>query len=119
VWEEYRRILAAAQAPSALAPIVKWDFHKAVASDDHVLTIQTADPRFLLGGRLRAGPATASSVPTSSHSRRANPPWERRKGFGCRPRAGDPALGTDLRLMQAPLLEPASGVIKSVIEMPA
>ena len=45
VWEEYRRILAAAQAPCALTPIVKWDFYKAVASDDHVLTIQTADTR--------------------------------------------------------------------------
>ncbi|MFM8495573.1 MAG: RbsD/FucU family protein [Planctomycetia bacterium] len=43
VWEEYRRILVAAQAPCALTPIVKWDFYKAVASDDHVLTIQTAD----------------------------------------------------------------------------
>ena len=43
VWEEYRRILAATQAPCALTPIVKWDFYKAVASDDHVLTIQTAD----------------------------------------------------------------------------
>jgi L-fucose mutarotase len=43
VWEEYRRILAAAQAPCELTPIVKWDFYKAVASDDHVLTIQTAD----------------------------------------------------------------------------
>jgi L-fucose mutarotase len=26
-----------------VAPIVKWDFYAAVASDDHVLTIQTAD----------------------------------------------------------------------------
>ncbi len=43
VWEEYRRILAAAKTPCELTPIVKWDFYKAVASDDHVLTIQTAD----------------------------------------------------------------------------
>ena len=27
----------------ALQPILKWDFYQAVASDDHVLTIQTAD----------------------------------------------------------------------------
>lgn len=45
VWEEYRRILAAAKSPCGLTPIVKWDFYKAVASDDHVLTIQTADTR--------------------------------------------------------------------------
>jgi L-fucose mutarotase len=43
VWGEYRRILAAAQSPCELQPIVKWDFYAAVASDDHVLTIQTAD----------------------------------------------------------------------------
>jgi len=43
VWAEYRRILAAAQSTCELQPIVKWDFYKAVASDDHVLTIQTAD----------------------------------------------------------------------------
>jgi len=43
VWEEYRRILTAAGSPCPLTPIVKWDFYKAVASDDHVLTIQTAD----------------------------------------------------------------------------
>ena len=35
VWAEYRRILAAAKPPCALPPIVKWDFYKAVASDDH------------------------------------------------------------------------------------
>ena len=43
VWAEYRRILAAAKSPCELAPIVKWDFYAAVAADDHVLTIQTAD----------------------------------------------------------------------------
>jgi len=43
VWTEYRRILAAAKSPCELAPILKWDFYAAVASDDHVLTIQTAD----------------------------------------------------------------------------
>jgi L-fucose mutarotase len=43
VWAEYRRILAAAQSPCPLTPIVKWDFYEAVASDDHVLTIQTGD----------------------------------------------------------------------------
>lgn len=43
VWEEYRRILAAAGSSCGLVPIVKWDFYAAVESPDHVLTIQTAD----------------------------------------------------------------------------
>ena len=43
VWSEYRRILAASGSKCSLEPILKWDFYKAVASDDHVLTIQTAD----------------------------------------------------------------------------
>ncbi|RLS76155.1 MAG: transporter [Planctomycetota bacterium] len=43
VWAEYRRIIAAAGASCDLVPILKWDFYKAVASDAHVLTIQTAD----------------------------------------------------------------------------
>lgn len=43
VWAEYRKILAAAGSKVSLEPIVKWDFYAAVASADHVLTIQTAD----------------------------------------------------------------------------
>ena len=43
VWADDRRLLAASGSKSVLEPIVKWDFYKAVASDDHVLTIQTAD----------------------------------------------------------------------------
>lgn len=43
VWGDYRRILQAAASPCELEPVVKWDFYAAVASDDHVLTIQTAD----------------------------------------------------------------------------
>jgi L-fucose mutarotase len=43
VWEEYRRILTAADSRCGLVPIVKWDFYAAVDSTDHVLTIQTAD----------------------------------------------------------------------------
>jgi L-fucose mutarotase len=42
-WDDYRRILAAAGSRCQLKPIVKWDFYAAVASEDHVLTIQTAD----------------------------------------------------------------------------
>jgi L-fucose mutarotase len=44
VWAEYRQILAeAGLSHVAFAPISKWDFYTAVASPDHVLTIQTAD----------------------------------------------------------------------------
>lgn len=43
VWNEYRRILTQHGSTRQLEPIVKWDFYEAVASSDHVLTIQTAD----------------------------------------------------------------------------
>ena len=43
VWSEYREILKASGSDLELQPILKWDFYDAVASDDHVLTIQTAD----------------------------------------------------------------------------
>ena len=43
VWSEYREILFKHNSSRQLEPIVKWDFYEAVASDDHVLTIQTAD----------------------------------------------------------------------------
>jgi len=43
VWDEYRRVLNDAGLDLELDPIDKWDFYKAVASPDHVLTIQTAD----------------------------------------------------------------------------
>ncbi|MCC6235167.1 MAG: transporter [Verrucomicrobiales bacterium] len=43
VWAEYRRDLAAAGLSLPLRPISKWDFYEAVASPDHVLTVQTGD----------------------------------------------------------------------------
>lgn len=43
VWDEYRQILSDAQANITLEPIERWDFYDAVASRDHVLTIQTGD----------------------------------------------------------------------------
>jgi L-fucose mutarotase len=43
VWEDYRRTIAAAGLGLALAPLDKWSFYEAVATHDHVLTIQTAD----------------------------------------------------------------------------
>src|SRR5215203_2374120 len=39
VWPEYRRELKAAGLGVELEPIEKWDFYKAVATPDHVLTI--------------------------------------------------------------------------------
>ena len=43
VWEDYRKTMQAAQLDLALEPIEKWAFYEAVATADHVLTIQTAD----------------------------------------------------------------------------
>jgi L-fucose mutarotase len=43
VWNQYRAELEAAGLSLQLQPIEKWDFYEAVASADHVLTIQTAD----------------------------------------------------------------------------
>lgn len=43
VWSEFRKILTDAGLELPLVPISKWDFYKAVESNDHVLTIQTAD----------------------------------------------------------------------------
>lgn len=43
VWDEYRAILSRGQLPLQLEPIDKWQFYEAVATDDHVLTIQTGD----------------------------------------------------------------------------
>jgi len=43
VWKQYRQAIAAAGLKLDLEPVEKWDFYKAVATPDHVLTIQTAD----------------------------------------------------------------------------
>ena len=43
VWREYRKAIADAGLQVQLQPIEKWAFYKAVATPDHVLTIQTAD----------------------------------------------------------------------------
>lgn len=43
VWEDYRRVVAAAGVDCGLVPIEKWQFYEAVRSPDHVLTIQTGD----------------------------------------------------------------------------
>lgn len=43
IWNEYRRIFKASSLDVELKPIEKWQFYDAVASRDHVLTIQTAE----------------------------------------------------------------------------
>ncbi len=43
VWADYRTVFKKAKVDVKLQPIEKWDFYKAVATPDHVLTIQTAD----------------------------------------------------------------------------
>ncbi len=43
VWDEYRAALRDAGLTLALEPVEKWSFYEAVATPDHVLTVQTAD----------------------------------------------------------------------------
>lgn len=43
VWTDYRAAIRSAGLSLELRPIAKWDFYDAVATEDHVLTIQTAD----------------------------------------------------------------------------
>ena len=42
-WGVYRELLKKYAPDKSLGSIMKWDFYQAVQSDDHVLTIQTAD----------------------------------------------------------------------------
>jgi L-fucose mutarotase len=43
VWDEYRRTIRGAGLNLQLESLEKWTFYEAVATPDHVLTIQTAD----------------------------------------------------------------------------
>lgn len=43
VWAQFRSAIKSAGLSVELKPIEKWEFYKAVATADHVLTIQTAD----------------------------------------------------------------------------
>lgn len=43
VWEDYRAVIKSAGLSLTLEPIDKWGFYEAVATPDHVLTIQTGD----------------------------------------------------------------------------
>ena len=43
VWDQYREVIKALGLALDLEPIDKWGFYDAVATPDHVLTIQTGD----------------------------------------------------------------------------
>ncbi|MFO0930674.1 MAG: RbsD/FucU domain-containing protein [Gemmataceae bacterium] len=43
VWDDYRRVIHQANLHLELEPVEKWAFYDAVMSEDHVLTVQTAD----------------------------------------------------------------------------
>lgn len=43
VWDDYRAVIRQAGLSLDLVPIEKWAFYDAVATPDHVLTVQTAD----------------------------------------------------------------------------
>lgn len=43
IWAEYRNLFKKNKLKVELKPIQKWEFYDAVASRDHVLTIQTAE----------------------------------------------------------------------------
>ena len=55
VWAEYRREIQRAGLKLELKPIEKWEFYKAVATPDHVLTIQTADQQRFANVLLTVG----------------------------------------------------------------
>ena len=59
IWDEYRKLFSAAGVPVALESIPKWEFYDAVASRNHVLTIQTADQRLWANLLLTVGVRTA------------------------------------------------------------
>ncbi|MEM6690599.1 MAG: RbsD/FucU family protein [Planctomycetota bacterium] len=43
VWDDYRKSIASAGLDLEVEPTEKWDFYNAVSTEDHVLTVQTAD----------------------------------------------------------------------------
>ncbi len=43
VWSEYKQVIQQSGTALVLEPLEKWAFYDAVMTDDHVLTIQTAD----------------------------------------------------------------------------
>ena len=55
VWAEYTAAIREAGLDLALEPIEKWAFYDAVATADHVLTIQTADQQRFANVLLSVG----------------------------------------------------------------
>jgi L-fucose mutarotase len=43
IWESYRNVIVESGLSLTLEPIEKWTFYEAVATPDHILTIQTGD----------------------------------------------------------------------------
>lgn len=55
VWAQYRQAFQDANSTLELKPIEKWAFYDAVKTDDHVLTIQTADQHLFANLLLSIG----------------------------------------------------------------
>lgn len=62
-WADYRRVVAEAGLDLRLDPIFKWDFYAAVATPDHVLTVQTGDQRPFANLLLTIGVRLAEARP--------------------------------------------------------
>ena len=58
IWKEYRAIFQDANVDLSLEPIERWKFYDAVASRDHVLTIQTAEQQLWANLLLTVGVRT-------------------------------------------------------------
>lgn len=55
VWADYRSTMKTAGVIIELEPVEKWSFYEAVATPDHVLTIQTADQQRFANVLLTVG----------------------------------------------------------------
>ena len=55
VWAQFRETIQSAGLGVELEPIEKWSFYEAVATPDHVLTIQTADQQRFANVLLTVG----------------------------------------------------------------
>ncbi|WP_437204061.1 RbsD/FucU family protein [Planctomicrobium sp. SH664] len=55
VWADYRKTIQNAGLSLQLEPIERWKFYEAVATADHVLTVQTADQQRYANILLRVG----------------------------------------------------------------
>jgi L-fucose mutarotase len=55
VWEQFRLLLRNASVNLNLEPIEKWAFYDAVATPDHVLTVQTGDQQRFANVLLTVG----------------------------------------------------------------